>query len=911
MGQAKSQSDASLRFLTTISGCWSSLIGKVVVAVGMLTAISVNQVFADSPALLDDMAGSRPTLRLANADENVRLLSQSLIENGGRKDSVAERIQISAPPGQTAEIVYQLPQATVIDELAISVWLRCNRPGIRLAARVTLPRTKNPETGKPFQLLLVGETHSQGPFWERLELRDLSRELARQARVSRAKYGQLIDERGAVLQQLVILTPGAAGATELVVDEVALYGVLKTRPGVTADTSRVKLASHGEAIRGELPARPSIPRVLQWQGEPFQLVRSLGFDAASLDRLPTSDELSEAREAGLYLVCPPPSIGEMTQHGITSRYDGVLLWDMADLSRRDQIDALVQQKEELSRFESLAGRETLLRPHTNLRQASRVSDLLLVGHGQAGSTSSLSDFSLRLNGQQRHACPGSRFWLKLNTQYAEGQMKQLTALNGSQGGAVDYREMTEIAFASLGCRPRGFYFESRESLASASPETKKRAAIVELANLRLGLAEPWLRSGKPGSARSSQPNLSAITLDTERSYLLAPVHWSGRLDSAPPVSSQSPVSFLVPGVPESIDAYLLDWSGPKILRTQRVTGGVQVTIDLLPSDALLLMTQDPRAVAQVGGYLRKHAARATKLRLDLARLELAAATRAIHELPRTVADPRALQPTLQHITTLVTRSDTQRQESKYATSLASLAQAESLLQTLADQLAGRVTGESPTGEYPWLPRWSTLTAINQLSRSASTATAEPRHLPAGQFESLEELMGSGWRHLQHESEGLTTSVRLSGEAPVQGNYCLELECRPTLPESQLTPAATPPVWVTSPGLPIRGGQLVEITGRLRVPQQPLGVQAELLIFDSLGGESSALRIQQSPSWRAFRILRVAPEDGPMNLTIALGGAGMAQVDDLKMRVLSQATPAAASQSLPSAQAQPPRQFRRR
>ena len=132
---------------------------------------------------------------------------------------------------------------------------------------------------------------------------------------------------------------------------------------------------------------------------------------------------------------------------------------------------------------------------------------------------------------------------------------------------------------------------------------------------------------------------------------------------------------------------------------------------------------------------------------------------------------------------------------------------------------------------------------------------------------------------------MKTAVRLSPEAPGQGSYCLELQVQSETPGG--TPPALPaaPVWVTSPPLQTPPGHLVEISGLVRVAEAPLGLADPLVIFDSVGGEEGAIRVESSPAWRPFRMLRVPTPGAEMRLTIALGGVGRAQVDGITVRYI--------------------------
>lgn len=123
----------------------------------------------------------------------------------------------------------------------------------------------------------------------------------------------------------------------------------------------------------------------------------------------------------------------------------------------------------------------------------------------------------------------------------------------------------------------------------------------------------------------------------------------------------------------------------------------------------------------------------------------------------------------------------------------------------------------------------------------------------GDFEDLNVLLQSGWQRIEQSVAGVKTAVRLSPEAPGQGSYCLELQVQS---EADGTPPAlaASPVWVTSPPLQTPPGHLIEISGLVRVAEAPLGLADPLVIFDSIGGEEGAIRIESSPAWRPFRMV---------------------------------------------------------
>jgi hypothetical protein len=175
--------------------------------------------------------------------------------------------------------------------------------------------------------------------------------------------------------------------------------------------------------------------------------------------------------------------------------------------------------------------------------------------------------------------------------------------------------------------------------------------------------------------------------------------------------------------------------------------------------------------------------------------------------------------------------------------------------------------------------------LERVAVIAGGSLVRPAPLPAGGFEDLEELLESGWRRSENSPPGTKGSVRLSPDGPHAGNYCLELETRVTAGGAAPPSLASPPVWITSPPLVVPAGRLVEIRGWARVAETPIGSADPLLIFDSIGGEESAVRIATAPSWRSFRLVRAASPGTECRVTIALGGVGRVAVDSLEYRFI--------------------------
>ena len=83
----------------------------------------------------------------------------------------------------------------VLDELEARIWIKANRPGVTLAARVVLPRTIDAKTSVAKTVLVSGEQCEAPGRWQQLRLAGVPSLLAAQARVMRATTSGNADRR--------------------------------------------------------------------------------------------------------------------------------------------------------------------------------------------------------------------------------------------------------------------------------------------------------------------------------------------------------------------------------------------------------------------------------------------------------------------------------------------------------------------------------------------------------------------------------------------------------------------------------------------------------------------------------------------------------------------------------------------
>ena len=888
-----------LRRLFCVGNHYGQLIGLTFALIALpLTAVSQTpgnfSAPTAAPALLVHLDGQKPVLQPLLSGSGFTIGQRSIERKAFRHGSGAEKILLRGPAGQVAQLAYLLPPAPVIRELRFHADLLTNRAGVQLAARVVLPRSINPSTGRPFELLVRGGKIGSGGGWEELTLKNLPQQLASHARVARVQHGASIDERGAYVSQVVFLAPGGSGVTELIVDRIQVFGVVRQQPlEPNASSQAANVPSLADIPRLTPPANRAVasrhkkvrvPRIIQWQGEPFEQLKQLGFNTIGMNRRPTIEELQQIRQLGLALYCPPPSPKKLSDEGITEKWDQVLAWNLGEQLSLDDLDHLERWEQLVARHDPIDARPTVLAPQLHSLESSRISDIVLVGRAVVGNKMTIREHTAWLAQRQRLARPGTPLWTKVETQPSPSQRLQMVALSTHEPAnqASTYAQLTAITAAAWNIKTRGFYFQSQNLLTAKDATTTQRAMALELTNLRLQLAEPWVAAGKElASARSTHPDLSALVMQTERSHLLVPIWWSLEFDSSVHPRKSGKVSFVVPGVAESSQAFLVTMGGMQRLKHQRVTGGIRVSLEALPLDSFIMFSDDSRAIAQVARYIRSIAPRAAKLRRDLVQSRLQEVASLLGKMPDTDLLQRIL---LQAQSKLVVCDDYLKAENFQLAYLNADA-VDLAMDALESEMQTSVGGAKSSTQATTSHSPLALPDCLQLQRTLARAPVSANLLSNGGFENLSAMLNHGWRHQQLPVDGITTAVRLSPESPHSGSYCLELEARPLDEAAPIAIVPTAPVWISSAPLQVREGDLLEITGVARLSQSLHGSVDGLQIIDSIGGPDMALRIHESPRWQPFRLIRAATSDSQVSVTIALSGLGKAQIDDLAVRVV--------------------------
>lgn len=884
------------------------------VAVVLVSLAQVNTAAAQT-VVREEFEDAANSWQVLTADAAYRLVSHQRVRDEKHSGEGSEQIRLLGNNGSYVYIGHAIGQARIIPELAPSLWLKADRPGLQFYVRAVLPRTEDPRTGGPVTTLLPGARYTQPGTWQQLRIDDIPQQLARHVRVLRSQIGSHVDPREAYIDQIVLNIYGGPGVTTVWIDQLEVAGVVDARgPGAEHRAQAYAPASVATPVAFDAPAqqielqgtllvaggRTVLPRIIQHRGEPLSALQQLGFNTVQLSTPASESLLAEARRLGLWLIAPPPTPAELEGPGITAAYDPVIAWSLGThLSTQDleRVRALAAQ---LRRRDPRAGRPLIADCQSDLRSFSRIADILVIGHSPLGTSLELSDYARWIAERPQFARPGTPIWSRIQTDFDLHVQNQWRALfpTAVASAAIDPEQLRFLVHASLAAGARGLVFDSHTPLTSSDAAGQQRRLTLELMNLELRMIEPWATGGGTrSSAHSSDTSVTGAMLQTERSRLLLPLAAARHDQFVPHRPPTGPIAFVVPGVPESNNAYELTGASLPPLRHQRVTGGIRVTQERSDSCAMVLMTGDPRVISSLSREVQQHRRRTAELKREQAIREFAQVEFVHRRLPQ--QSPVAAQcdawleqarGSLAQCQTLWGASDFPGAYREARRTLGTLGRIERARWREA------VDGWPSLMTSPFAVTFGTLPQHAEFAELLKQSQRHRSQLPAGDMESLEAMMQAGWTHVKHPLPGVSSSVELSLLEPRSGRFSLRLKVWADEQPNPVTAVETAPLWVTTPPVSVPPGQLVCISGWVRVPEPITGSFDGLLIVDSLGGPALAERVKETMNWQEFTLYRVAPESGQLSVTFALTGFGEAWLDEIRIEPVQRAMQAPAPQA---------------
>ncbi len=874
--------------------------------------------------LRDDFEGPEPVLKPAGGDGNHRVELHQRVEERPNTGRRSEQLRVSGQGSTAIYYSYPIQPARVIGELTMGLWVRSDRPGLQIVARVVLPHSAHPSTGQPLTTLIRGEVYSRVGAWQILRVGNLPRAVELQVRVLRTQFGSQVDAREAYVDMLLVNVYGGPGTTNAWFDDLEITGAVplsavsaggssaSSMPTVAVAGSPSPLARGARTLpvvemksRLLVGGKPFFPRIIEYRGEPLPYLQRLGFNAVRLSQSATPEMLVEAASLQLWLIAPPPPMSELRGNAgprntpprsatIPSEYDPVLAWDFGSGLTSRQFDVTRQWAAAVQAADG-RGRPILCAATDDLQNYTRPPfKIWLAERATLGTTLPLNHYGSWLSERMQLARAGAPLWVAIPTQASPWLVEQmrLVARFPVEPPVWQEAQIRTLVHQALASRARGICFLSESRLDADDPATRKRAAMLELLNLELRLIERWPSAGNFAAiADTSERNTTGAVLETDRSRLLLPIYQPPGGQFATGNQAAALVSFTVAGVPEGDDAYELSLAGLRPLQSTRRAGGTQVVLGDKSRDSLVVFTCDPYVIRNLKRTLDDIQRRALFLTREVAVAQLAEVEDTAGRLGQigqginlTQQARTAVENDLRQSESLASL-DISRAYDEARHSLQVLRQVERVYWEQA------TSGTAPLSD-PLSASFGTLVVRDQFLRQLATLPRSPNRLPEGSCENLSAMLAAGWKHYQHPTEGIQTSVDLSARGAHTGAAGLLLRAAPADPEHKPIAVETPPVWVTSAPVVLEAGDLVQIDAQIRIDAPITGSADGLVMFDSDSGEALAERLYKTKGWRHVTLYRAATRPGPLIVTFALAGIGEAAIDDVTVQIVQRGPPGA-------------------
>jgi hypothetical protein len=695
--------------------------------------------------------------------------------------------------------------------------------------------------------------------------------------------------------------------------------------------------------RLEIQSKPCFPRMVAYHGEPLKELAAAGFNIVWVPDYSDRALLTSIREHGMWAVATPPAAtvdGEesaLRDAGLLpfkSDTRAIAFWMLGTRippGTQTQLVNWIDQVQEADReyrrplAADVSGDEGLF---------SRELDMLGMSRHLMGGSLGFEDYRDWLQQRRESARPGTFCWTWIQTApnpavAAVWEQHQIPV-------QLEPEQIRSQAFAAIAAGMRGIGFWSNQPLSEKTPADRETLLAIRQLNWELRLLEPWLATTNSVSqipvffdaerkkekarldsrlqfkrkrnqpeeeliaveefveqASSEMPRIpegeltAAVLRTTDLGTLLLPMWLERHAQFVPGRMAADKLTMIVPGVSETAIAWEITTTGIRSLDTDRASGGMKLTLSNFDQTACILLTPDRNLIEQTRQRINEIAEQSAKTWLALAELKL----ERVRKVDQELGDAGLRQPEVPQLLGTARNSFNEaraavgaggwprvRSGSQQALQIARVVQRVHWNEAVR-RLPSPVASPFTIG-YGSLPTQARLAL--QLSNDAAESSGNL--LPTGQFEDAAALTAVGWQHAQDAPETIRADAELNGSAH-SGKYSLRLIAAPATigPRPTEIPGGREFVRITTPAVTVHAGHAIRISGWIRVPADLATSPDGAMIYDSLMGRPSGLRIRKAcEDWQRFEIVREAVASQEMTVTIALTSVGEIFVDDLEI-----------------------------
>ena len=687
-----------------------------------------------------------------------------------------------------------------------------------------------------------------------------------------------IEQLGSPAKHSVTTTPESAGEDASSVELASMNRAIEKQPSLVVRDGTVLLVRK----------KPFFPRIIQHRGEPFDFLNAIGFNTIELRQTATDAQLEEARRLEMWIVCPPPTSIGLTS--ISFKYDRVLAWSVGRNLTGRNLETIQQTVREIRQSDQREGRPIFANASSHWNLISQTADILSIGLEPLGTSFIASRYSDWITERSQSIASSKPVWVDVQTQLSQTIIDQVSAISSQVPPVpIEPQQMKFLAYEALAGGARGLRFTSRTRLDASDPSTQLRAMTLEWLNGHLDIVEPWAVGGAVlGELPLGDDSLEVTALQTNRSRLLLvqrPTHheqfWAG--DVRP-----STVSFEDTSTTFTDRAWQITETGLQPLSNQRNPAGNQIRIPDCPYTTAIVLTQDPRIISQVTQSFQRPGKQSLfNLHIEISRQWLAIMQLIDKQLTLMGRSSPGASVSLNETINAFRTVDTLVLKNSNQTALQYLQQADQHLAFARREIMAPPLGsfQSKTSS-PFMSHSSLIPLHWELALRLEESRWKPNGLAGGDFENLQHMMAAGWENQRLDDAQFTTKVELAKQAAVDGRYGCRLAVDLKSGGASINgPIESSPLWISSPAVAVKGGQLIRIHGWVNVPQTIAANQDGLTITDSLAGPDLMERIPVTQGWQEFTLYRSVAANTDLTVTFSLTGLGEALLDEVTIRAI--------------------------
>lgn len=810
----------------------------------------------------------------------------------------SEKIQIEKFGGTKILYGYPIQPIHLISDFKPSVWVKSNARGIRFSARVVFPNTEDPSGRGKMSTLIEAPVYDQVGKWQRLGIEDgkldavelLQNQIVKLTR----KYGK-VDAKGAYVDLLVLDLCTTESSLTVHVDDLQILGGVPLDLQVNEEALSQASFESGSLRKIErsrnlvqVDGRPFLTLSIQHNGEDFGFLKELGFNTIELKNRPTKADLRNAKSAGVFLICPPPP---SIKNYSAELLDCVLAWRIgSDLAARDL--ELTRRKTGKLKTEDPGSRPVLGNIASNTLEYSRICDILSYQVESIGTSLDLNrvtDFVSNRVAKQGDQKP---VYVSVQTQYPESVIDQSAALAGQVAQLpIHHTMLKKLCWRILAGGARGLMFTSRGSLQSNDAETHFRRDSILWLNKQLKILKPWIASSTScQEVVQSSSKIKTYRLGGQNSHLF--------LLFDPKPNQQI---YLDADYQKRIDitgdfqnkrrAFQISESGFQSTAVDSRNRIATASVENIYGAGAIVVTGDANVVEYLSRAVKpSETEEILGLHVELSGKYLTLVNDVHTQLSKigrgSVENVQQIRTTLKEL--YEAKRSIQSKNYKDAKTWIQRADIGINVMTRNQLTSTTQTFSSPTSS-PLFITYQSLPLHYALSKRLKAAGWEANILPAGDFEDLNQLVKFGWGQQKSNLSDIATRVSVVGSPKAKGLGAFEISAVSKSSQDNLLSESTP-VWVTSPKMQVRSGQVLRIHGWVKIDREITNSSDGFMIFDNLGKAAIAERFYQTKGWKEFTYYRGVDQNSEFQLTMALTGLGTVHLDELTVHVAQPASP---------------------